>query len=203
VTPAVPELVGIVRHAKSVGNVAEDEGFLTYPDDQQAAWAYADALLREQYPHITNSDWPLVPEGEEEAATLRKRIPARFPDGFDEYYVSTMRRAQETFAIGLPDRTPKARSPLLNEFRGHSPEDYRRVQEFFDQMCREHSGQRVLVVGHGNWIKSIVEVPPPCVMIPLSMAWALNEPLANTAITVFHRDTRSARLVLTDYNFTK
>ena len=198
----VPSVLVLVRHAKSDGNVAEEEGLALYPNDPNAAWKHARSLLENRCPErVDSSDWSVAPEGELEAVILGTRLLERFPDGFDAYYTSEMERTIGTFSIALPHVESPERSPLLDEFWGHTEDDFQRVRDFFEQLCLRHAGERVLAIGHGNWIRSVVDVPPACVMItPKQLTEFRDGPLANTSLTIFVRNESLDLLELVEYN---
>ena len=116
----------------------------------------------------------------------------------------------------LPVIAPRAGAtytPMLNEFRmwqcacecnDRKPfpreglaHDLTRMHLFFNWLHARERGQRVLVVGHGNWITAAMRYPYQRVYVPPRLQI---RHVRNASLTIFQYDYLLERLSLVDYD---
>ena len=162
-----PNLVTLIRHGESSGNVLTPDGRATFNCG------------------LANHAYPLTPLGRRQATWLRDALARICPEGFDACYVSPYLRTQQTRELALPDLEPIVDARISERWRGiwhtHGPAFVeanmrweREAQEsqgwyhncpsggqsvvevesqfasFFTDLCLRHPGECVAVFTHGT-----------------------------------------------------
>lgn len=125
---------------------------------------------QEDIPHQRNPHHPLSKKGVRQAKHMAKQF-ASLKDYIDVFYTSSMKRAEQTaYEIAkVIDKTPEL-SEQLWEFnkirwtRKYYKYDFwknwmrhKLRMRAFDKILTENAGKVILIVGHGNLIKGIVQ----------------------------------------------
>ena len=161
-----PELLVMVRHGESEGNVRSI--------DERAAY------------HMPTHGYPLTERGKKQAQITGKYLRERFGN-FDYYYTSYYTRAKETMRLMYPEakiyedpRLAEAqrgiwhtmtREQIQKQFPGEIerkereglyhyrpwggenwPDIELRIHSFLGTLSRDYEGKKVLLVIHGHWL---------------------------------------------------
>lgn len=162
-----PNLLCLVRHAESQGNVLSVDDRARTP--------------------LATHDYALTERGKKQAEITADYLQKNYGD-FDSHFVSYYRRAKETMDILAPKARDVFEDPRLAEaqrgiyhtmtkleLESKYPEElmrkdreglfhYRpwggenwadvelRIHSFIDTLCRDCDGQNVLIVVHGHWL---------------------------------------------------
>ncbi len=211
-----PDVLVLVRHAESEGNVlAEDD--------------------RARY-SVATQDLKLTPRGCRQAEITGQYLVEEYGD-FDTYYVSYYTRSKHTMALmyprarvyeeprlaeaqrGIwqvmshddvaaryPDEVLRKEKEGLYHYRPFGGENWPdvelRIHSFLGTLSRDGVGQRVLIVVHGNWLHAFQR---------LVHHWSIEEllrhrqetPFENCSVTVYEGRLRArqSRLILRKENF--
>lgn len=195
-----PELLVVVRHAESYGNV------LSKP-----TWRLIHVFRRLPLLQFLGRDcnWRLTRRGrtqtESTALWLRRSFGA-----FDAYYASEFRRSKETLRLIAPNE-PFFSDARLNElpFRAYTTGDEKELaalllprmketREFIDMLRRRRAGQRILIVGHSVHAKLLHAVISGFPFEETVYEILNGSYLKNAAISVYRRD--GGRMLRIEHN---